>query len=363
MTKPLYVGLPLMLHSEPEVIAFRNAQKRIQALGDELGQPIQVGAFLFLLPRALTDENRTKQLENQRKYNIPIIHAQATFQLRHNLVYSREQDTSLVGGRDLLEIALDQVSQLRRGSAQDQLSLPFHLDYNIGAFVSPEVPAERKVQYVYTLQEFLAQREELYQRAKNRFSELQALAKDEGLEVAVENAINAVFAPHPALGGTPQMYYHPFNGLKPLVDVSNGNLVFDSAHWIASRSAVVSFERNGATREREILFQTEGVNSWEQYLENNPNFDRYLPFARVLHMSNATGLGVFLEKYPQDKARWGDGGEVEGLIPRKDLRTMASHAIEQGKPVIIEVDYDIKEIPKNEFSEADKFLRYVLQDD
>ena len=49
MRKPLYVGLPVMLHKEPEIQAFLKAKERIESYGQSAGFPMEVGAFLFFI--------------------------------------------------------------------------------------------------------------------------------------------------------------------------------------------------------------------------------------------------------------------------------------------------------------------------
>jgi hypothetical protein len=358
MAKSLSVGLPVMLHSEPEVQAFLRAKDRIEAYGDMIGQTMQVGAFLFFLPFALKDENREKQITNQSRYQIPILHAQASFQLKHNLVYSKDQDLSLNGGKDLLEIAIDQTAELKK---HDPSKFPVDVDFNVGAYLCRQIPEQKPVPFIYSLDEFLSQKEELFQRSVSRFSELRQLAEQNGLGVGLENAITNVFVPHPHLKGEPpRMYTHPFNDIYSMRRISGESIILDMAHWAAGRSAPELFEKNGAHEERELLFKMEGISSWDEYRERNPDLDSYIPHSMVFHISNSTGLGVYLDKYPDLQEKWGDVGTIEGLVPRSDFHKIAQSAREDNKPVIIEVEYDVKNIPQNNYKEADPMLSYML---
>lgn len=354
MAKKLKIGLPVMLHSEPEVQAFLRAKDRIEAYGDVIGQPLDVGAFLFFIPPALKDENMAKQLENQSKYRLPIVHAQSTFQSKHCLSFSAEQDSESQG-IDLMDVVVKQVAALR---TYDPLRLPVDVSVNVGLYLSRR-KIEPKSPVIYTPEEFPAYREKLFRKSVARFSQLEELARSYDLGVAVENGVTAIFAHHVKLTDKiPSMFVHPFNDLASLVAISNGKLVLDLAHLAGTRCASEFFEKNRVYEDREVLFKMEGITSWDEYLERNPGFESYLPYSRVLHMSNATGLGVYLEGEFLEK--WGNVGTIEGIVPREDFHKIVSHAKENNKPVIIEVEYDVKNIPQNNYKEADALLEYIL---
>ncbi|MBI2632405.1 hypothetical protein HYW75_05355 [Candidatus Pacearchaeota archaeon] len=158
MAKTLNVGLPVMLQSEPEIQAFLRAKERIENYGQSIGQPLNVGVFLFYLPFALKDENRERALENQSKYHVPILHAQASFQLKHNLVFSRNQDSSLEGRKDLLDTVIVQTAELKE---HDTSKFPVDVDFNVGAYLCRQIPEKRPVPFIYSIDEILPQREEL----------------------------------------------------------------------------------------------------------------------------------------------------------------------------------------------------------
>ncbi|MBI2632404.1 hypothetical protein HYW75_05350 [Candidatus Pacearchaeota archaeon] len=99
--------------------------------------------------------------------------------------------------------------------------------------------------------------------------------------------------------------------------ISGGRIVLDVAHWAAARSAPELFEKNKAYEDKELLFKTEGIKSWDEYVERNPDLNSYIPHTRVFHMSNSTGLGVYLDE--ENLEKWGDVGTVEGLVPRSDF--------------------------------------------
>ena len=51
---------------------------------------------------------------------------------------------------------------------------------------------------------------------------------------------------------------------------------------------------------------------------------------------------------------------IMGEIKKSTLRKIIKYSIDNCIPVMIEVDYDIKRIPENNFKEADELLKYAL---
>src|SRR3989344_2690522 len=135
--KPLQIGLPVMLHNESEVQAFLKARDRIERLTETYGIPSQVSAFLYYFPKAISDENVALQIANQRKYHLPIIHAQSTFQAPHNLFYSRHQDASLNRRPDFMERVIEQTHRLKQ---LDPSGLPVDVDLNVGLYSFIDIP-------------------------------------------------------------------------------------------------------------------------------------------------------------------------------------------------------------------------------
>jgi len=345
-----------MLHYEAEIQAFLKAKQRIEALGESHSIPMNVGAFLFFVPSALKEANVQKQIENQRKYELPIIHAQSSFQAPHNLFYSRHQDCSLDGQSDFMERVIEQTQRLKQ---LDPSGLPADVDLNVGLYSFRDIPEPNAdPAHVLPLDVIVNQREALLQRFKSRFGELRDIARENGLGLVLENAITSVFVPHPTYNKRLGMYFYAFNDINSLRKISGDSLALDIAHWAATESAPGLFERNKAFEYRDFLFAMDGITSWDEYKQHHPALSEHSKQAKVFHFSNATGLGVYLEG--DLEAKWGDVGTVEGIVPRQDFRTIIDDARENGKPVIIEVDYDIKNIPVNQFREADKLLDHIL---
>ncbi|MBM3233335.1 hypothetical protein FJZ18_04180 [Candidatus Pacearchaeota archaeon] len=169
--KKLTVGLPVMLHKESEIQAFLEAKELIEKYGESIGRPLQVGAFLFFIPPAMREENLEKQKVNQAKYRLPIVHAQSTFQSRHCLAFSAEQDTEY--GKDLIDLVINQVAALR---SEDSSQYPVTVSVNVGLFVSRNA-LRMKSPVILTPDQFNSQRDALYDRCASRFSALESLAR------------------------------------------------------------------------------------------------------------------------------------------------------------------------------------------
>ena len=73
MVKKLQINLPVMLHFEKEIKAFNEAGDRLRSIGEKYGVQVNMGAFLPFMPKSSrTPENLTKQIENQKKYHLPV---------------------------------------------------------------------------------------------------------------------------------------------------------------------------------------------------------------------------------------------------------------------------------------------------
>ena len=94
MSNPLKIALPVMLHVDKEIAAFKEAQERLRVIGDEHGVPIEVGAFLlYLSGRSRTSEAFAKQLENQTKHRLPIRLVETGVQQANSLAYNSHDPT------------------------------------------------------------------------------------------------------------------------------------------------------------------------------------------------------------------------------------------------------------------------------
>ena len=349
--KSLTLGLPVMLHDEKEIVAFLEAKERIEAYGDTLGMPFNVGAFLYFTEKALSFEKRADQSVNQKHYKLPLVHAQTPIQLANSLAYDKTEHRRH-GRIGWLETCLRHCAELRRDDS-NRYKTHMDVDTHVGAIVLDE---PTNMPCVYSMPEYLARKDAIKASIGERFDQLHIFAEQLRLGFVVENSITACVSPTPASKGKPVMHYFPFNNFADLQTITNGNMTFDVGHWAASKSAATQLRDRP---ERHRVFEMEGIESWEQYLESHGAYNTYLYAAKVIHLSNVTGLGVHLQ--PDLESLWGKDGTVEGLIPRADLVRTVTAARERNVPVIMEMDYDIMRIPQNKYLEADKMLQYIFE--
>jgi len=342
-----------MLHYEGEVKAFLNAKKRIEILGESQGVPMKVGAFLYYFPKAISDENVALQIVNQRKYKLPIIHAQTPIYGENCLAY--DSDDIRFGRKGLLEKTIEQCATLRDVSGQTE---SFDVNAHPGILVD-DSPENLTIPCVYPIAEFLEKRDKLFKKSTERFTQLTEFARRYGLGTVLENSIPAFYA-RQFNDVAPKVHFLPFVDFPSIMQISGDNLTFDSAHWGSTRLAPEILERNQLINEREIVFKMHGISSWEEYLALHPDFPEYLEHTRALHLSNVDGIGVGLDYSSELARKWGKSGNNEGYIPISDFRKMINYTRERDVPVIIEVEYDVKNIPVNQFKEADDFLKHVL---
>jgi hypothetical protein len=343
----------LEFSSEGEIKAFLNAQERIQALTQAYGIPSEVSAFAYYSPFLMKEERRPLQLANQRNYRLPIIHSQTPVQMENALSYS-EQERIRTGKQSILATTIEHVARLREYSPD----VPCSMDVHIGTIVAQGGSKSDAIPSIYSPEEFMARREELYTTAKTTFAHLTALAKKHGMPLLLENVPAVVMYPD-YHDGEPRLQYLPFHSLAETLEVSKNNITFDTAHWAAAKATQRQFTENGV--DPALLFLTAGVHDWQEYSAALGTFEAYLSQAKAIHLSNTNGIGVKLNKHPELAKRWGDWGTDDGLLSKEQLRTCITHAQQQHIPVMLEVDYDIKRIPENCYKEADAFLRYALE--
>lgn len=364
MEKPLRMGLPLMLQYESEIKAFLQAKERIGTqLSAELGMPLETYAFLVFLNRSsLKEENRLKQLQNQKIYRLPIIHAETPIQHKESVGIPTVEAIK-IGSR--LETTIEQVGRLK---SYDSSGVITTVDTHTGIIVTPDTDVPLPHPGIYSVSDFVASKGRILEQTIQRWIDIEQKAKLEGVDMVLENALSAAFSGDLSqhVGDpqkTPRLFYLPFCNLPDHLWIAGGKkkTTFDCAHWAAARHLPQQFMDNQVNPAS--LFAMEGISDWDKYYEINPDYSAYLKAASVLHFSNCNGIGfTALEKYPDLARKWSPsrGNANEGLIARADLRAMIEYAHQNDMPVIIEVNYDIKNIPENKFVEADNFLRYVF---
>ncbi len=353
MTAPLHIGLPVALHNDGEIAAFQEARERIPALLRGYGIESTVSAFLFYTRPLLKPERRERQLENQARLRLPIIHAQTPVYSEDSLACD-EQEQAAFGTHSLLETTVEHTAALK---ALDPSGIPCTVDTHAGVFVYDALEPAGPAAGIYGAEEFSSRALELFMRVKSRFRSLKNLAQKGGLGMLLENAPPAVYMPD-RRDGVPRMHYLPFTQFGAWSILGDGGYTCDIAHWAAAKHLPMQFKQNGI--DPTTLFRSLLVQDWDQYDAVIGDLQSFTRRAKAIHMSNTNGIGVHLENLPEIAQQWGDWGVNDGLLSRETLRTCLLDAQAKGVPVMIEVDYDVKNIPRNKYAEADSFLTHIL---
>ncbi len=358
--KSLNIGLPVMLHDEKEIMAFLKAKRRIEEFGLKSGTEINVGVFLYYFPKVLTEEKRNLQIINQKKYKLPIIHSQTPIRDENSLIYSSENILKSEN-ESLLEQTIYQCIKLKEYDISNNLD-NFYIDTHIGLCISDKLA--NKVPAIISLKKFINNKENYLNRVKERFESLDNLIKKNGLGgMVLENSPSISYEIDKNSNyqrNIPIPYFFPFSDINSLSEISKNKITLDISHLSASRNAIKYLDNNKAKREKEILFSMEGVNSIKEYNLKHPIYGDYLPYLKAIHMSNRVGIGTHLNGFPEYINKWGNEGMIKGEINKLTLRKLFKYAQEKSIPIIIEVDYDIKKIPENNYNEADDLLKYAL---
>ncbi|MEK6896307.1 MAG: hypothetical protein AABX12_02505 [Nanoarchaeota archaeon] len=365
MNQPLKITLPVMLHVDEEIAAFKQAQERLKVVGDAHGVPIEVGAFLLYLPgRSRTPEAFAKQRENQAKHRLPIRLVETGVQQANSLVYSPNNPTFRPDKLSDLERTLEQVAVLRDldPTASGSLVVAPH----VGLLVVDSLKqGDFRLPSYYSVPDFVARREQLYNTAKDRFAQLHQFGSSRGLQLALENTYSAVFENAGFWEKNPKdsalnfgMNYQAFQDFASLKDISQGNIVLDLNHLTAMQNIPARFKRNADVISPNSLFAVLGISSWDEFTAKAGAIGDYLPYTKAFHFSPTDGLGIRVPKGSHEGARWGDGTGPD-LTDVKTYKLCIKTARERGLPAAIEADYAFS--PLN-FREADDFLAARLQD-
>ena len=110
----LKLALPVMLHKEKEVAAYKEAKPRIETyMNEEVQIPTEVGMFCYMLPFAIRKpENRKTQLEVQKKERFSIYHVQAPVTGVHSLDLYGQSAIEANDMGSLLKTAVEHTAQL-----------------------------------------------------------------------------------------------------------------------------------------------------------------------------------------------------------------------------------------------------------
>lgn len=357
MSRKLQVTLPVMLHFEKEIETFLEAKKRLEAIGDRTGVPLEVGAFLPFMPNhSRKPESFDKQLENQKKYHLPIRLVETGVYHKNALSYAEDNPTYDFTKPSDLERTIMHVAKLRDLdlTAYGKLVVAPHMGILVidsikeGDFSNPSI---------FSFRDFMCNKEFLYQKSKAEFTRLSNIASALRLKLAIEPAhlacVENVFH-YQDKKGSHEMVHQVFNDLTSLLDISRGHLVLDANHLAVNRNVPARFKMNGY--DPAALFATMGISSWDEYIKRVGEVKDYLPHAHGVHISSVDGIGVRLKPGTENGRLWGDGTGPD-TTRTADYNLMLRTAQERGLPVAIEQEYELKPLT---YREADLFLEPVL---
>ena len=373
MTKPLTIGIPVMMSSASEIAALKAAKERIEAATANTDMPVQVGAFLYLTDREAKPENLAKALENQSVARLPIAHAQAPIYQRNSLAFAGEE-AARFGGQSQLDSLIDHAAKMRDLSGQPNFtSSPLVVETHPGVVVFGHRNEPNPNPATYSKDYFLENRDAIFETMRLRFSELSTKAYDRGMVFNVENGCVTTVEPDrwDVPENKPQFHYLPGNDIRSLERITgvtpqtrgrSGNLTFDIAHLASAQNIGNQMRENGADSEAATFLALYDCKNWAEYDAKLGDVREYFDEARVIHFSNTTGIGMKLHKTPEVEAKWGKDGGFSGLLSNQQLRETLSYAHGRGLPVMFELAYDFKTIPTKQFRDVDECLEFIQKD-
>ena len=376
MGNPLRLAIPVMTQYEGEIKAFLAAKKRLEEASAGTKLPLEVGVFLYYTDKAITPEVRVKQRANQRLYKLPIFHAQAPIYQHNSLAFAEEEAARFPDRASMLEATIEQAAWMRDLGPQTPFSEALSVETHPGVIVYPDFnpsdPTDTNRPSTYSIQDFLEKRDRLLEIMKARYAALKERGALEGVAFGIENCHAVVLEPDRWAGNKPRFNYTPFGdiaSLRHMAGVSPENaeqgryLVFDIAHQATARDAPDAFRRNDTPKNLAHLLNIYDVQTPEEFLRRFGDIPTKLGDANTIQLSNVTGLGVHLGATPELEKRWGKDGTFKGVLTRDEMRGAIEHARAHGIPLALELDYDIKKIPTNQFVEVDKFLASLYRDE
>lgn len=350
------VALPVMLQYEKEIQAFQEAKPRIENLLETKGYKAEVGAFLYMNRNCMKPESKKAQIKNQSKYKLPLFHAQLPIGYDYSLVpnISGQKPFSYATKRNLNSATRFATTLLSHSSSDFTPSLDVHT----GVFAFPESNDHNFHAGAFSIEGYISYQTLIENAAIYRFKELQKLSKKEGIELLLENEpLSNVEDSLAHKNEGPQLIFKPFGNPEIITKISGRYTTFDANHFAATLNVPERFKLNNI--DSTSFFNIFGISSWRDYTQKFCNVNSYLnESTKAIHLSNTQGIGVRLEG--EDKTKWGADGTSEGTLTKGQLRSFFNFGAKHNIPIALEVDYDIKNIPKNKFSEADSFLNYIL---
>lgn len=355
-----------MINSEQEIQTFLQAKKRLESLGAKYNVPLEVGAFLPFMPGFSRKPAAFKaQIENQKRYELPIWLVETGIQRQNNLAYAEGIDPTYNSQvQSDLDDVVDQVARLRDldSNALEDLVVAPHVgilavDMSKGDFSKPGF---------LSVHDFAERRDRLLKQAEIRFGQLRERGKSLGLNVCLENAYLASFQDsnfwqkHSDRSEGEKkfsMHYEVLNDLHSLTEISQGNLVFDIAHFAVMQNIPDLFEENGDVISPDDLFSTMAISSWNEYRNRVGKIEYYLNQSHAIHISQVEGIGVRLPSGSDEARRWGGSGERRPLISNETFCEVLRFGYSHDLPIGLEPDY---KFPIS-YIEADELLEPIIK--
>ena len=370
MDKTLHLALPVMLHDEVEIAAFKEAQDRIRRLGDQYSVETKVGAFLPYMPGfSRKPRNLALAVENQAIHQLPLAAAEPPIYGQHSLfygpgalTYDESKPSGLVG-------IIDQVGKVLEvtKNAPSNLILAPHL----GPMVTPLIQrGDFSKPGVFSPEDFDFYRDRIWRATTERFSDLKQYAKAKGVNLGVEYAPLVTHEIHPDVNkDVTGQYIIPLNTWFELNNpLFKGSIVFDVAHWAASHKLREFYESDRVPKEerdklKNDLFRTLAVNDWDEYQEGVGGSPSYIDSMGAAHISQADGIGFRPELGSLEQIKWNPRGTE--LVPRTLFYQLFDNSRETGIPLAVEEDYVKFDAAGNrlpiDYKEADAFLEPLFQ--
>ena len=361
MTTKLKLALPVMLHDETEVNAFKEAKPRIEQYLGAKDIPTEVGVFVYLAPFAITSEARRAQIETQKTEKVPIYHVQTPIIGVHSLDFYGQDPRNAIANGCQLEAAIEHAGNLLLHSPA-----AFDVDVHTGVFVYPDVKGNQPIgPGTYTLEAFAERREEILKNTRAGFQRLERLAIDREMRLLLENEPIASYEAGAIEGyRSPRLIYKPF-GTHQILDSISANRTFDTAHFASTKNVPGVFQKNDvdpASLFNMLAMDNDQQDMWSRYNASFCTANDYFGKAPgAIHLSNFEGIGVHLAGR-ELREKWGKDGTNEGTLTPAEMKSYLGFAIKRQIPVVLEVDFDIGKIGEKKFIEADNFLRHVCED-
>ncbi|HLD09582.1 MAG TPA: hypothetical protein VJB68_06000 [Methylophilaceae bacterium] len=316
------LGLPIALWNHNEVPIFQEAKRRLESRFSQQG--VQIGAFYFEGGRAMLPENIEAAAKNSR--TTQVIAAQRAF---------------------VDNYALNNITEMRQpvdATAPLYRTGPLNLDFHIGVTATDDKQ----------LGDIASRQRELTEIIVRHLGDLADVAHGYGLGLVIESSPPVVVEP---MRGVIRPHYFAFTTLQRLLEITHavgkGNLgiCFDAATLALVRTA------DAATPEMKArTARINGFTAWEDFTAAYGTFNAWVSASREYQLSNSAGIGAHLETHPEELARWGTMGTIEGGLTKEEMLHLLRVASEREVPTSLEVELDEKNLT---YKETDELLEWL----